>query len=383
MAATQITRGRLRRLADFRPETGRVLSVFVDLDPASYGTAADRASQIGSVVNEARRHIDALGDDIEREARLGLRDDAERIEKLLDPTGLAQGGVRGLAIFACGPADFFEVMRLPYPVDSRVVVDHTPHIEPLALMDERERWCVALISRGSGRILLGDEDGLAEIERIDGDVKGQHDQGGWSQARDQRSVDKEKRDHLDDVADELFATFRFRPFDRLLVGGPEPHDGELEAKLHPDLRERLAGRVQVDVENTSASDVLAATKPVFEEHRRERERAAIERLRAGLGRPDGRAVAGLSDVLFALNEQRVELLLLEPRAEARGWVDPETGFLAADPSVSPRDGAELRERDDVLEDAVERAIEQSADILVVRHFPDLGPHGGVAALLRF
>ena len=43
MAATSITRGRLRRLAEFRPDTGRVLSVFVDLDPTDYGTPAARA----------------------------------------------------------------------------------------------------------------------------------------------------------------------------------------------------------------------------------------------------------------------------------------------------------------------------------------------------
>jgi peptide chain release factor subunit 1 len=382
MAATSITRGRLRRLAEFRPDTGRVLSVFVDLDPTDYGTPAARASQFGSVVNEARRHIEAL-ENLDRDSRLGLREDTDRIERLLDPTGLGQGGVRGLAIFACAPADFLEVMRLPYPVQSRVVIDDTPHIEPLALMDERERLCVALVSRTNGRILLGDEDGLVEIENVEDDVKGQHDQGGWSQARYQRGVEEEKRDHLDNVADELFATFRFRPFDRLLVAAPDPLDGEFEARLHPYLQERLAGRIQVDVENSGPSDVLAAAKPVFEAHRRERESAALERLRAGLGRPDGRAVAGVSDVLFALNEQRVETLLLEPRAEARGWVDPETGFLTADPNVSPREGAELREREDVLEDAVERAIEQSADILVVRHSPDLGPLGGVAALLRF
>lgn len=354
MAATSISRGRLRRLTDFRPETGRVLSVFVDLDPTEFGTAAARTSQIGSVVNETRRRIDELGGELDHDSRIGLRDDAERVERLLDPTGLGQGGVRGLAIFACGPADFLEVLKLPYPIQSRVVIDRSPHVEPLALVDDRERWCVLLASRRNGRILIGDEDGLVEIERVDDDVHGQHDQGGWSQARYQRGVDKEKDDHLGRVADEAFRTFRFRPFDRLLLGAPEPLDADLESRLHPYLQERLAGRVQVDVDHSSASDVLAAARPVFEEQRRERERAAMERLRAGLGRPDGRAAAGPDDVSAALEQARVETLLLAPRRD-----------------------------DDAVEDAIERAIEQSAEILVVRHFPDLDSHGGIAALLRF
>ena len=34
MAANTITRGRLRRLADVHPARGRVLSVFLNLDPS-------------------------------------------------------------------------------------------------------------------------------------------------------------------------------------------------------------------------------------------------------------------------------------------------------------------------------------------------------------
>jgi peptide subunit release factor 1 (eRF1) len=62
-------------------------------------------------------------------------------------------------------------------------------------------------------------------------------------------------------------------------------------------------------------------------------------------------------------------------------VDPNTGYLAADPGVSPT--GELQEREDVVEAAIEKAIEQSAEVLVLRDQPDLGPHGGIAALLRF
>ena len=38
-------------------------------------------------------------------------------------------------------------------------------------------------------------------------------------------------------------------------------------------------------------------------------------------------------------------------------------------------GEELRKRDDVIEAALESALEQSAEIVVVRHHPDLEPLG--------
>ena len=40
-------------------------------------------------------------------------------------------------------------------------------------------------------------------------------------------------------------------------------------------------------------------------------------------------------------------------------------------------------RDDVLEPAMESALEQSAEVVVVRRFPDLESLGSIGAVLRF
>ncbi len=49
-----------------------------------------------------------------------------------------------------------------------------------------------------------------------------------------------------------------------------------------------------------------------------------------------------------------------------------------------RTGAELEPREDVIEPAIAAAIEQDADVLVVRHeVEQLNELGSIAALLRF
>src|SRR5207248_11803562 len=62
------------------------------------------------------------------------------------------------------------------------------------------------------------------------------------------------------------------------------------------------------------------------------ERVALERLEQGLG-AGGRAAAGLDDVLEALNERRVELLLFEEGFRAPGVACPHCGWLGADPGT--------------------------------------------------
>jgi hypothetical protein len=47
------------------------------------------------------------------------------------------------------------------------------------------------------------------------------------------------------------------------------------------------------------------------------------------------------------------------------------------------DDCQLEERDDVIENAVELAITQSAEVIAFRHYEDLDGKGSIAALLRF
>ena len=379
MAANTLTRGRLRRLADVHPDRGRVLSVFLNLDPAEFATPAARSSAITSVMTEAARRVEEAGD-LEHDERQALRSDVERVREVLNGD-VASNGARAVAVFACAPADLLEVVSLREPLDSRVVLDDSPYVEPLVHAGGAERWCVLLCNRRAARLFVGRGDELEETDRIEDDVHRRHDQGGWSQSRYQRGVDKEVEDHLVHAADTAFDLFKRRGFDRLLVGAPEETVGDLEAKLHPYLQERLVGRISCDVENTSLDAVRACAGERIVEFARGHEREALDRLAQGVG-SGGRGAAGLAEVLAALNEARVEALLIAPGMSAAGVCDPATGLLFATPEEVP-DGATAVPVADIVEKAIEKAIEQSAEVIGIRHHDDLGPLGGIGAVLRY
>ena len=91
----------------------------------------------------------------------------------------------------------------------------------------------------------------------------------------------------------------------LLLGCTDELEPEILDELHDYLRKRYVGRVDVDVENTTAEQVLAATAEAMEAEDRPGERTALDRLAEGVG-SGGRGAAGLDDVLGALHERRVE-----------------------------------------------------------------------------
>jgi peptide subunit release factor 1 (eRF1) len=293
---------------------------------------------------------------------------------------IAQNGTRAVAVYACQPADLLEVVRLSHPVDFAVVLDRSPYIEPLVASAGAEQWCVLLVNRRNARFFIGDDGALEETDRVEDDVHSQHDQGGWSQARYQRGVEKEKDDHLVHVSEVAFQRFQEGRFDRLLVGAPDELANDFEQKLHPYLRERIAGRVHLDVENSSGEDVRSAAGQEIEDWRRRCERDALDRLTEGVGR-GGRGAAGLSSVLQALNEARVETLLVAEGFRSPGGRDPATGMLHA--GDHGPDGQALEQVENIVEPAIEKAVEQSAKVIKVRHHDDLGPLGGIGAVLRY
>ena len=377
MAANTITRSRLRRLADVHPDRGRVLSVFLNLDPSEIPTPAARSSAITSIMTEAARRVEDAGE-LDHDERVALKADVERVREVLNGD-IAGNGTRAVAVYACKPADLLEVVSLSRPVESRVVLDRTPFVEPLVRIGMAERWCVLLATRRLTRLFVGDGDELEETDRIEDDVHRRHDQGGWSQANYQRSVDKEVEDHIAHTARIAFELFKERGFDRLVVGAPEELVHDLEAKLHPYLRERLAGRVSCEIEHSSVDHVRRCAAERITEHGRKREREALDRLAEGVGRGD-RGAAGIPAVLAALNQGRVEALLVAPGLSVPGFCDPATGLLYATLEEAP---GEVEPVGDVVERAIEKALEQSAEVIGVRHHDDLGPLGGIGAVLRY
>jgi peptide chain release factor subunit 1 len=369
-------RDQLRSLAELRLDLPVVLSLYLNLDPSQFATPPARKTSVRSLLDEAERRL-RDGNGLSHDDKMALQASLERAGGFLE-NDLPSDGAHSLAVFASEPAGLFEALKLPRSVPNRVAIGHSPLVGPLARLARRERWCLALVNRRDARIFRGSPDGLREVEQIHDLVFGQHDQGGWSQARYQRGIEKEKDDHLKNTGEALLRHFKREPFERLILGGPREVTTDFEQKLHHYLRERLAGRIEVDVDHSSAEQVLDAARPLIEKLEQEREREAIEKL-------GERGACGLEDVLPPLNERRVELLILDEQfGGVTGVQCLVCGWLGLEGERCPADGSELVELEDLTEAMIELSVQQSADLLAVHHERGaLENYGGAAALLRF
>jgi hypothetical protein len=376
MQASAPDRDQIRSLAGLRLDRPVVLSLYLNLDPSQFATPPARKTAVRSLVDEAERRL-REGNGLSHDDKTALQASLERATSFLE-NDLPSDGAHAVALFASEGTGLFEALKLPRAVPNRVAIGHSPLVGPLARIARRERWCVALVNRRDARILRGGPDGLREVQHIHDDVSGQHDQGGWSQARYQRGIEKEKDDHLKVTCDALLRHFKRQPFERLIVGGPREVVTDFEQKLHHYLSERLAGRIEVDVEHSAPEQVLDAARPLIEKLEREREQQALERL-------GERGACGLDDVLPPLNERRVEVLILDEQfGGVTGVQCLECGWLGTGGDRCPADGSETVQLEDLTEAMIELCVQQSADLMAVHHEREaLERYGGAAALLRF
>jgi peptide chain release factor subunit 1 len=382
--ATDITTDRLRELAGTRSAEGKVLSLYINLDPRHFAAPPARATELSSVLDAASRTIRDNAT-LTHEERVALNDDLERVrERLQDGILRDVEGARGLAVFASKPAGLFEVLKLPRPVDHAVWVADAPVVEPLARIGAGELWWLLLVDRRRVRLLTGTVDGLVEVWRQDDETSGRHDQGGWSQARYQRSIDKEAEDHLRAVDAELQRRLRDTRIAGLLLAGPQETIAQLQSLMHPDVAKCVAGRFDADVWNTSADQVLDAARPVLDELTARRDQELLQRIEEGLGM-GGRAAAGLEDVLRSVVERRIDTLVVQETFTAKGTRCPQCGWLGVSAGAQcPADGTMTQPVDNIVDAAVACTYGQDAR---VRYLPmtaeALETKGSIAALLRF
>jgi peptide subunit release factor 1 (eRF1) len=308
--------------------------------------------------------------------------DLRRIESYVRDD-LNRSRVRGVAIFACSADDMWRVVELPVPVRTRLVINHTPAVGQLeSVLREHEPIGVLLADRQRARMFVFELGELVErsemfeetLREIDG--RGQFDRGDHTQA-----IEARNQQHVRTAAHVAFTVWGQHPFSHLVVAAPDDLASQLEAALHPYLRERLAGRLSVPV-TASHEQVLAAAQQVESSVERARQARVVDGLRAAVS-SGRRGVAGLAGTVEALGDHRVATLLVSSGYTAPGWRCTPCARLAAMGRRCPTCGDDMEEVDDLVEDAVEEALAQQCQVEICIGNADLDVMGRAGALLRY
>jgi hypothetical protein len=387
MIAADVTT--LRQLAERRFEHP-LISAFLDLDPSSFATGPARATEINSLLDQAQQQLHAH--QLDHQDRLALDQDIRRIGGYLT-SELDPSGVRGVAVYCSSRESLFEAIRLPHAVQSGVVIQMIPKLEPLLPTLEPACVCVTLVNRRDARFFI--PRGEAQLgehrydeEQLHDDVHGQHRQGGWSEANYERSIEADVDAHLRRTAERLYELWRAEKFDRLVLGGPHEVVTRFTPELHSDLRAVLdEAELALHVTTTTAAEIDDALLPLRQRWRELAQWEALQRLLSTMAVRDGTSV-GIRDTLAALGRRQVGSLVLGPRVDEPGSECPQCGqlYVSDNGSRCEADGAELRGVHSLRAAMIRSAVLQDARVIVLDDYddrPEIAAFSGVGAILRY
>jgi peptide chain release factor subunit 1 len=377
--AVTVTWDMLRDLATVRADSGCAISLYLDLDPSSSPTPAAVDSRINA-------HLDAIekaagGGELSHEQKEGLRADLDRLRTFFD-SEFSREGAHGFAVFSSGLDGVWQAWPLSEQVTDDVKVGKTFYLAPLVPLVRRgEGVLVAYVGRERGDVYRLSDGRLEEVHEQFDEQPGRHDQGGWSQARYQRHIEKLVEDHLRGVAEVLERQLRRGRGSGVVIVSSEETRSALEETLSNEVSGAVIGWTSAEA-HAGPSELLEAAKPLVDEWHEREEGVTAERWQEEAGR-DGRAASGWEKTLESASDGRVELLLVQEGADRTAWECPSCGRASAEGGSCPLDGTQLEERQHGVDLAVHQTLAHGGTVSTLSTRQDLESVEGIGAILRY
>jgi peptide chain release factor subunit 1 len=371
----KVTPADVDRLVRFDGHGARVLSAYLDLDPERQVTRSFRIV-FEDLVKAAREGLDKAG-------RLELEAEAAKVRAWLEAK---QPGGLGLATFSSMPADLWQAWFLPISALDRLSYEPHPLVIPLlALIEDHERYVVAVVDKESARLLTVFEGVIESRQAFTDFVPGKHDQGGPAQARYQRHHETHVLWHVKRVVQQLSELLRNREFDRLILAGPEEATTELREQLPHELQRRLVATVPAEMDAGDAL-ILRMTQQIEQRVERDSEAGLVTEL-IGAWKANGNGVCGIAPTSDALYLRQVNTLVIAEGLTVAGSECPVDSRLEPGrPEECPMCGAEMTPVGDLIDRAAQQTLEQDGRVEIAHEAAAerlRAECDGIGAVLRF
>jgi peptide chain release factor subunit 1 len=370
----------LKQLAAIEPGRYDIISCYVRLEPG------DRSQ--GRYLMEIKTlaaAIDLTG--LARDRRLAVERDFGRIVAALEhPAPLPR--TRGMALFACEALDLFTVVPLLRVHRTRVVLDNTPWLlELVAAERDLGTILVVAVDRTHARLFRTSATGVVELpapftpaRRGGKFVTDRADAPGWGEHRYHSRLEEERHRHYAAVVEALETVAADTPNRGVLLVGPADHTAALRRFLPERLATRLLGTRKANPRAVTPAEIQALALDVAAEHHGRMLADLLRRLDNAVGA--GWAVNDARETLRALARGQLRTLLVRGDFSSAGYRCQETGRLVLAKIDCSGEGEPAPVRD-LVDEAVEEALRQGVEVVVMDDQQLARSIDGLAGFLRF
>jgi peptide subunit release factor 1 (eRF1) len=378
------TEALVRRLIALPAGKYQILSCYVRLTPE------DRIR--ASYLIELKDRVKALQGDptklaLGHDQRVALERDLDRIlEYLSDWQGLPPGP--GIAIFACEELGLFSAAPLSRVHRTRLGLDVTPWIaELVAAAHEAEPVLAVVVDRAHARFFTVTALEVTELSCLTAAStrggKFHSDRGdapGWNEQEYHHRIEHERHRHYVNVVQRVKQLLRAHPYRGFVLAGPRDHISALLRFLPQQFSGRLLGTAKLNPTAVQVTQIRSAVLEVVEEHDQRLRALELAALDEAVG--TGWAVSGTREVLRALHRGQARTIFIRGDLKGSGYRCAVSGRLVLSKAECRDEGEPLPVRD-LVDEAIEEALRQRVQVIIVPIGDAADAVDGLAATLRF
>ena len=194
-------------------------------------------------------------------------------------------------------------------------------------------------------------------------------------------METEYNKFLREASNEVLDLFIKKGADYIVLGGDKNIARDFVKHMHSYLREKYAGCIDITFD-AKDNEVKKEVRKINEQIISEKDKELTQRIKGELSK-DGDVCKGIDAVLKALSMAAVSILAVEDGFMAPGFIDKENGLLYADPDQELREKASLVPVKDVINEAIDDAIHQGAEVRIIKNRELMNSLDHIAAALRF
>lgn len=375
------SRDQIETLAKFKSKDFFTTSFFIDTSKNRL-TKKEIQLSVKNLLNNGKIRLEGLS--FSKSNKESLLKDLEKIKKFCS-SSLPDYSYVGLSIFSCSGENFWQVFNLVKSPRNMIVFDHNPYVRPLsAILEEYHRICLLTINRKEAKwydIYMGE---IEQIAGLEGDVPSRIKEGGWegySSKRIERHMNSKLHDFFKKAAKQTYSILKNHHFEWLFLACRDDYCTELEPIFHPEVKKRIKTRIKA-APGDSPKKILKEVLELKNQFKKEEKEGIITLFEEELIK-GGLAVSGLKNTLRKLNRGEIQTLLVTRHFSKPGKVCPKCQFLYADEAKCPTCRIKTQSTIDVIDEAVEAALNSSSLVKHINPPSQLDRYGGIGAFLRY
>ena len=375
-----VTKQQIDELLKYKSTDIPITSVYLNVDPAIY-PREEYMKNLKTLIRQAKENIENNG--YTRDGKHSLMEDFDRIINFVEP--IISPNYKSLAIFSSSKNGFFQYYELNDNLKDMIVTDCLPYTKPLfAYLRMMKRYLAVLVKSGKLRAFEIFGTNIQEELDIFKQLKYPYRPNRYifiNEKKYYNKIETEYRKFLREASEEVMNLFMDKGSDYIIIGGDSKASEDLRDNLHPYLKEKFAGFIDVDFE-AKEREVLDKVWEINKKISNKLDDELIEQIKTELAK-DGKAVKGLRNVLHALTMAAVHVLAVEEGYMVPGFLHKESGYLYMNREDYNGNPDDLTAVTDIINEAIDEAINQGADVRIVREREKMSELDHIAALLRF